>query len=140
VSDSPAPIRAFALRLVPGDDLRQGLETAVRERGLRAACVVSAVGSLHTAMIRMADEPSPSKFDGPFEIVSLSGTLSPDGVHLHIALADSNGIVIGGHLGIGSEVHTTAEVVIAELPGVTFSREPDPRTGYKELVIRTKEN
>jgi predicted DNA-binding protein with PD1-like motif len=66
--------------------------------------------------------------------------LSPDGAHLHIALADSNGIVVGGHLGPGSAVHTTLEVVVAELEGAAFSREPDPRTGYEELVIRSKEN
>lgn len=133
---SDGSLRAFALRLAPGDDLRAHLEAVTAARGIRAACVVSAVGSLDKAFIRLADEPKASGFDGPFEIVSLSGTLSPDGPHLHISVADSNGIVIGGHLGAGSIVRTTAELVIGVLDGVSFSREQDARTGYKELVIR----
>ncbi len=133
---SAAPLRAHALRLAPGEDLREALEALVAREGLRAACVLSAVGSLDRAMVRLADEPTPSAFDGPFEIVALSGTLSPDGAHLHVALADANGIVIGGHLGLGSIVRTTAELVVGELQGLEFSRVPDMQTGYRELVIR----
>jgi uncharacterized protein len=133
---SEAALRAFALRLAPGDDLRAHLEALTRARGLRAGCVLAAVGSLDKACIRLADEPAPTEFDGPFEIVSLSGTLSPDGPHLHVSLADANGIVIGGHLGVGSIVRTTAEIVIGELQGLAFAREPDARTGYRELAIR----
>jgi predicted DNA-binding protein with PD1-like motif len=133
---SDTTVRAFALRLAPGDDLRAHLEAVTAARGLRAGCVLAAVGSLGKAFIRLADEPTPSEFEGPFEIVALSGTLSPNGPHLHIAVADSNGIVIGGHLGLGSIVHTTVELVIGELHGLSFSREADLRTGYRELVIR----
>ena len=50
---------------------------------------------------------------GEQEILSLSGTLSPDGAHLHIALVDSRGAVIGGHLCVGSLVRTTAELRIS---------------------------
>lgn len=137
MSESLSPLRAFALRLAPGEDPRQALEAAIRDRGMRAACVISAVGSVASAKVRLAEDTAPSAFEGPFEVVALSGTLSPDGAHLHVALADSNGIVIGGHLGIGSAVHTTLEIVVAELESVAFSREPDPRTGYKELVIKS---
>ena len=38
---------------------------------------------------------------------------SPDGAHLHIAIAVSSGDVIGGHLGPGSLVRTTAELRIS---------------------------
>ena len=133
---SAAPLRPPALRPAPGAALRDALEALVAREGLRAACVLSAVGSLDRAMVRLADEPTPSAFDGPFEIVALSGTLSPDGAHLHVALADANGIVIGGHLGLGSIVRTTAELVVGELQGLEFSRVPDMQTGYRELVIR----
>jgi uncharacterized protein len=134
---SDATLRAFALRLSPGDDLRAHLEAVTAARGIRAGCVLAAVGSLDKASIRLADEPTASQFDGPFEIVSLSGTLSPDGPHLHVSVADANGIVIGGHLGLGSIVRTTAEIVVGALDGLAFSREPDARTGYRELVIRS---
>jgi hypothetical protein len=66
---------------------------------------------------------------------SLAGTLSPDGAHLHIAVADSRGAVIGGHLCAGSLVRTTAELVVGLLPEWQFGRELDPATGYTELQI-----
>ncbi|MGA1484026.1 MAG: PCC domain-containing protein, partial [Vulcanococcus sp.] len=76
---------------------------------------------------------------GELEILSLSGTLSPDGAHLHVAIADRNGTVIGGHLCAGSLVRTTAELVIGLLPEWQFRRELDPATGYAELRISPRD-
>ncbi len=72
---------------------------------------------------------------GPLEIVALSGTLSPDGVHLHLAVADAEGRMTGGHLLAGCIVRTTAELVLGLAAGVAFARRPDPRTGYAELSM-----
>jgi predicted DNA-binding protein with PD1-like motif len=83
----------------------------------------------------MAGVTQATAFHGELEILSLSGTLSPDGAHLHIAVADSQGAVIGGHLCAGSLVRTTAELVIGLLPDWRISRELDPATGYPELRI-----
>jgi predicted DNA-binding protein with PD1-like motif len=74
-------------------------------------------------------------FDGPMEIVSLTGTLGPDGMHVHISLARADGACIGGHLVSGCIVHTTAELVIGALEGAEFRRQPDPVTGYAELSV-----
>ncbi|CAN0110238.1 unnamed protein product [Hapterophycus canaliculatus] len=72
--------------------------------------------------------------DARFEICSLTGTLSPEGLHLHISLGDEAGAVWGGHL-VRATVHTTAEIVIGVALSLTFSREMDPATGFKELVV-----
>lgn len=37
-------------------------------------------------------------FDGPYEIVSLVGTIAVNGPHIHISLSDGTGTTIGGHL------------------------------------------
>lgn len=129
------PVRAFALRLHPGDDLCVALEKAVAARGIQAGFVASCAGSLRVAAIRFADQPEATVLQGPFEIVSLSGTFSPDGPHLHISVADGEGRVVGGHLANGSIVYTTAEVVIGEVVGGRFGREVDGVTGFKELVV-----
>jgi predicted DNA-binding protein with PD1-like motif len=91
-------MRVFALRLKPGQDLRQQIEAFVKEKHLRAGFIITTVGSLRQAAIRLADQSSATQFDGKFEIVSLVGTLGQDGVHLHISISDSNGKTIGGHL------------------------------------------
>lgn len=72
--------------------------------------------------------------DARFEIVSLVGTLSPDGLHLHASLSDEVGAVCGGHL-VRATVHTTAEVVVGVSHMLRFAREMDPATGFKELVV-----
>ena len=73
-----------------------------------------------------------------FEIVSLTGTVSRHGCHLHMALADHQGNVVGGHVLEGCEVFTTAEIVIGECVNHVFSREHDEETGFDELVVTTK--
>ncbi len=128
-------MKAIPLRLQPGVDLRQALEAWIVEQQEQAACLISAVGSLSVAQLRFAGAAEATGIHGELEILSLSGTLSPDGAHLHIAVADSSGSVIGGHLCMGSLVRTTAELVIGLLPEWRFSRELDPATGYPELRI-----
>ncbi|MDB5874936.1 MAG: DNA-binding protein [Ramlibacter sp.] len=133
-------MHVHVLRLAPGDDLRAVLEAAFanlsKQHGIAAACIVSAVGSLSQAVLRYADKPGGSETDGPLELLMLSGTLSADGAHLHGSVADANGTVKGGHIMPGCIVRTTAEVVIALLPGWEFRRELDAATGYKELSAR----
>lgn len=126
----------LALRLRPGDDLRQALESALAERHASAAFVVSGLGSLTQAALRFAGRQSPDVLAGPLEILTLSGTLSADGAHLHASVADGRGGVHGGHVARGCIVRTTAEVLLALLPGVAFAREADSQTGHAELVVR----
>lgn len=129
-------MRVFALRLRPGQDLRKQIEAFAKEHQLRAGFIMTTVGSLQRATIRLADQPNATTFDGKFEIVSLVGTLGPDGVHLHISISDNTGKTIGGHLTEGCVIYTTAEIVIGEATGLVFSREKDEQTGYQELRIR----
>ena len=136
-------MKVHVLRLLPGDDLRVALEAAftelARANGIAAACIVSAVGSLSQAVLRYADKSGGSEINGPLELLMLSGTLSLDGAHLHASVADAQGTVKGGHLMAGSIVRTTAEVVIALLPGWEFRRELDVATGAKELQAQRGE-
>ena len=128
--------RHYALRLRPGQDLRQELLAFVGARHLQAGAVVTGVGSLTVATLRLANQEGPTVYRGHFEIVSLVGTLSVHGSHLHLAVADSTGRTLGGHLLDGCRVYTTAEIVLAELPQLEFRREVDPTFGYQELVVR----
>ncbi len=131
-------MRVFALRLKPGQDLRTQIEALAKEKQIQAGFVITTVGSLSAASIRLADQPSPTKFDGKFEIVSLVGTLSKDGVHLHISLSGSSGKTIGGHLVEGCVIYTTAEIVIGDAESLKFTREKDVETTYQELRIRKR--
>ena len=136
MNDAPA---VHVLKLSPGDDLRAGLQSAFQElqaRGCQAACVISAVGSLSRAVLRHAGQPQGSVQEEALELVSLSGTLSADGPHLHASVANASGQMRGGHVMPGCTVRTTAEIVLAPLPGWAFSRAHDARTGFMELVAQ----
>jgi len=132
----PAAVTRFlALRLLPGDDPRAALEAAFTAAPERAGFVVSAVGSLGPARLRPAGQDGALEVPGPLEIVALSGTLSVDGPHLHLAVSDAGGRVQGGHLLHGSLVRTTAELVLGLADGPEFHRRHDPRTGHAELFF-----
>ncbi|MFT3820692.1 MAG: DNA-binding protein [Rubrivivax sp.] len=124
------------IRLRPGADLRASIEQLAARLQHRSGFVVSGIGSLTVARLRMAGEADERLVQGPLEIISLAGSVSPDGAHLHMSVADAAGTVLGGHVCPGCEVRTTAELLVAELPGFQLSREFDAGTGFKELVIR----
>jgi predicted DNA-binding protein with PD1-like motif len=128
----------YALRLRPGQDLRRELVAFAERNGLQAAFVLTCVGSLRHAALRLANQPGTTHYEDKFEIVALVGTLCPDGPHLHIALSDGQGRTIGGHLQEGSLIYTTAEVVLGDLPNVSFCRPLDAETGYDELVVQER--
>ena len=131
----PSLLTAHALRLHPGDDLRQQLTATVRALHLPAGAVLTCVGSLTTVVLRLANQDAATTHHGHFEIVALVGTLSVHGSHLHLAVADETGRTLGGHLLDGCRVYTTAEIVLGALPALVFRREPDPTFGYHELTI-----
>jgi predicted DNA-binding protein with PD1-like motif len=132
-------MRVHACRLTPGTDLKAELERITEAHALRAGCILSCVGSLSRARLRMpgaiGDAGVFRTFVEPMEIVSLTGTLCSDGPHVHISLARSDGGCIGGHLARGCIVNTTAELVIGDLPRVEFRRLLDSATGYAELTV-----
>jgi hypothetical protein len=132
-------MRTLAFRLRPGQDLRLETEAAARAAGFRAAIVLSCVGSLSRACLRPAGIDRTDVLEGDMEILSFVGTLSPDGPHLHLAVADNTGRMTGGHAQPGSIVRTTAEIVLGELEDVVFSRPIDPETTWDELVISPRE-
>jgi len=92
-------MQAIPIRLEPGDDLKLQIDRLAWGRGWRAACVLSCAGSLSNAEIRFADQADIAHVAGPLEIISLNGTVASfGGSHLHIAVANTKGQVLGGHL------------------------------------------
>lgn len=118
--------------------MRAALEAALAGAGVDAAFVLAGIGSLSVARLRLAGAKEPVELRGDLEILTLAGSLSVDGAHLHMALADAQGRVTGGHVAPGCVVRTTAEILLALLPEHHFSRLPDAATGFPELAIRPR--
>ena len=132
-------MQTHAFRLKPGDDVKQEIDTLVAGKGIKAGYIATAVGSLTHYNIRFANRDNGDSATGHFEVVSLVGTVSVHGSHLHISVADGDGKMTGGHLLDGNKVYTTLEMVIVETKDLVFARENDGSTPWKELVIRKAE-
>ena len=124
------------IRLLPGTDLRVAVEELASALPEGSGFLIAGIGSLNHAHLRFANEPEATYLAGPLEVISISGSVSPDGAHLHMCVANARGNVLGGHVCGGCEVRTTAELLLAELPGYRLAREHEPATGFKELVIQ----
>ena len=124
-------------RLTPGRDLKMEIEKLARDNNILAGFVATCVGSLTKFNLRFANQRNVQTGAGFFEIISLSGTVSSNGCHLHMSISRENGEVIGGHLLEGCIVYTTAEIIIVETPGFVFYRENDGTTQWKELRVET---
>lgn len=131
-------MRNYTFRLSPGQDLYNSIEMFVQDRKIEAGCVLSAVGSLTQVTLRFANQEIHNEKKGHFEIVSITGTVSIHGSHIHISVSDGQGRTFGGHLVRGCIVYTTAEVVILELDDVVYKREFAEDSGYEELVVYNK--
>lgn len=104
-------MHAVPLQLAPGSDLRRSLEEFAVARAA-SGFVLGVVGDLSRAAFQCPGQPSPSVIEGDLEIITLNGTLAPEGVHLHLSLSDGACQVWGGHLEHGTVVRKGAQLLV----------------------------
>jgi predicted DNA-binding protein with PD1-like motif len=142
--------KLVVMRLPPGKDLIEGLAEACQAHGLKAGFITSCIGSLRRAsfftVVPLSNKTGggygdPIAKDGPLELVAAQGTIGLDAegnllIHLHGALADSQGSLYGGHLIKGKcPILVTGEVMIAVLEGVRAVQRPDPEAEMNLLTF-----
>lgn len=144
--------KVHVLRLGPGEDLLESLWRYARVTKIKAASIVSVVGSLTDLNIRYANQEDGTVSHGHFEIVSIVGNIDLQDTesvdyagsgHVHIACSDEKGVTIGGHMLSGNIVYTTAEVTILEIVNGLFDRvlnDGRSGSGYYELQVHHTEN
>ena len=132
------PMVCHCIRLKRGEDLMESIKTVCREKNIQAGVVLSGVGCILRGRIRDASGVNIREITDHCEIVSLNGTVSAQRCHIHIALSKEDLSTIGGHLCVGCIVNTTCELVLGELPGISYGVEQDEETGYDELIFQNK--
>ena len=125
----------YMFRLIKGQDLKKSIVEYCKDNNIKAGIIGACVGCCYEIYFRLAGGKDFYHKIGDHEIVSMKGTISEDGVHIHVSFADIEGNVVGGHLSDGCYVGSTAEVAIIEVDNYKLTREFDEETGYKELVI-----
>src|SRR5687767_3186879 len=121
----PIDSNIFAIRLKPGDDLKRSIVVFTLDNNIKAGWIASCVGSLTDYSLRFANQHQAATGKGHFEILSLNGTLSLDGCHLHLSISDHIGRTIGGHLLEGCKIYTTAEIILQTTNQYRFNRKTD---------------
>ena len=122
------------IRLHPGIDLREFLEKIAKQQFPDGAFVVCGIGSLSNPRLRLAEQNAATVYSGPFELLSLSGSICLDGTHLHAVIGSDSGQVFGGHVVRGNIVRTTAELLLIPLQEWKLTRTFDDQTGFQELT------
>ena len=103
------------VRLRPGVDLRAAVQQLVASCAGGSAFLVAGIGSLTQAQLRFAGEADGTRLEGPLEITTLCGTLTPDGAHLHMTVADAQGRVDRMIESSRVEAETQAQAAVAHL-------------------------
>lgn len=129
----------MVVRMLPGENYLECLMQVCRESGAGAAVVLSSIGQLRDVKLGYFVGPgdySPDVFQGPCELLSVSGSISLTNdmyiPHLHAVLGQHDKSVIGGHL-LSGTVEITNETVLSILD-VPMSRSMNPATGSMDLV------
>lgn len=102
----------YAMRLTSGQDLQREIVRFAAEHGIKSGFILTCTGSLERGAIRCAGQDMTTMLHTKLEIVALSGTLSADGAHLHIAVSDRDGKTYGGHLQDGSIIDAGADIIL----------------------------
>lgn len=132
-------MKQITKRLKVGSDLKKEIEKLCEENDVEAGCLLSVVGGLSRAVLKTPRKPGEASqhvLEKELEIVSGTGTLSKYGHHIHLSVSDKKGETIGGHLDYGCVVRLTCELVILAFDDVTYTREGDLETDFKELTIK----
>ena len=129
-------MKPYLLRLKPNQDVKLELLRYAQERNIKTASIVSAVGSVSSMKVRIADGRTIVSDTHNREVLSLSGTLINGKIHTHIGAISTRMDVFGGHLMEGCIVHTTIEITLLDLSeDVQAERIFDSETGYDELNV-----
>ena len=97
-------MRSLPLKLAPGSDLRLSLEELARRDGLQRIRSRRCGQPHQVQPFQCPGQAEPTVLQGDLEVITLNGTVSPDGVHLHLSLSDGACQVWGGHLEPGTIV------------------------------------
>ena len=113
----------IVVRMDKGEEILEQLKKVAEKENIRLA-EISALGAVNdfTVGVFKTDEKKyyANSFQGSFEIVSLTGTISTmDGAyyaHLHMSAGNDKGEVFGGHLN-RAVISATCEMVIRVIDG-----------------------
>lgn len=125
-------------KLEKEEDVFSSIEKLAQIYEIKGAVIVSGIGMLKNFEIGYFDGTDyiKEKYEKNHELVSFHGTIAERDprLHIHVALAGPDHIIIGGHLFKGT-VDPLLELYIVKTESLTFKREFNKSSGLKELTF-----
>jgi predicted DNA-binding protein with PD1-like motif len=123
--------KVLVLRMKHGADLLKGLETLVKQKGIKNGVILSGIGSLrgyHVHQINNRDFPTSNVFTKALttgcDLVGMNGYIVNGVTHAHMTLGTGEK-AIAGHLEAGTQVFTYAIVTVGVMNGTDLSKIDD---------------
>jgi len=107
-------MKVYTKRFTSGQDLLEEVEKFVQAEKIMKGCLLSAIGSVDGLHVKLNNGQSEAEWPEQHEVLSLSGPVSVEGSHIHVAGANREGVARGGHLLPGTPVSLFVEVAIGE--------------------------
>lgn len=124
----------LVIRFDPNEEIIENLRAIAEKEQIKLASV-EALGAINDFTVGVFDTVEKkyysNRFQGAYEIVSLTGTITTkDGAfyqHLHMSAGENSGAVVGGHLS-RAVVSATCEMIVRVIDG-RVERVLDPDIG-----------
>ncbi len=116
--------RVVIVRMRFGQDMLDALKTAVTEKGIKNAVILSGAGSLTRYRVHVVDNvtfPPKEAFpeaEGPQDLLTVTGYIIDGRVHAHVTFSNQEK-AMGGHLEPGTKIFTFAIVTLGVLDDKT---------------------
>lgn len=112
-----------------GEYVLETVEEVIRKENIKDGVILTGFGTLsevHLHWVITTGLPPVEyfeKYEGPFELLSLDGTIANGEPHIHAVISDDvKGSAYGGHLEKGNKVLYLCEVAIGVLSGTSMKR------------------
>jgi predicted DNA-binding protein with PD1-like motif len=141
--------QAVMIRLEPGIDLIEGIETVCQKLGIESGIITCCIGSLQKAAYFLpvplenkfgSGYGDPNILDGPLELLNGQGMIGKEEngeyfIHLHGVISDKDRHIHGGHFIKGQiTVLITCEIMVSQIQGMKMIRTYDPEVDMKVLL------
>jgi predicted DNA-binding protein with PD1-like motif len=127
------------IKLDDGQNLFSELGKIMMKHGAESAIILSGIGMLQDFEIGYYDGGKylTKHFGEPMELVSMHGSIAASqesSIHIHVALANEEHNVIGGHL-MKAKVCVLNEIVLLKMDQIELNRALNDKSGLYELKI-----
>ncbi len=123
------------ISLNAGEDLLTSIHKFASDNGIKGF-ILGSIGDLSVARFKCPGNEEPITVSDHLELISLTGTFSPEKLHLHLSVSNNSCQVFGGHLEIGSKVLKQVDILLGDLTDLSINTNKTKEMAIQNQKIR----